>query len=178
MGKRSQAEVQKLAKQALKLLADGHKQSEVAQKLNVSLRTLQRWLASEKLPKADDSTLEIPKLCPEVVETSTNISMGIRNSFLNEIDNILVEHRNCNREIWQALKQKFDDEINQPDSSVRTINILSLAIDRHMQGEFRSACQGKQDLMTFQQAFKLLDALGFSVIPQSRTSELSINPEN
>lgn len=170
MGKRSQAEVEKLTARAFKLLTNGHKQSEVAQKLNISLRTLQRWIANEKSPTSDNSPVEKLNLSPETIETNIN-SPKIKSSLLDELNNILNGQRNCHREMWEALKQKFDDEVHQPEPSVRNLNNLSLAIDRHMQGEFRSACQGKQDLMTFQQAFKLLESNGYSIIPQSRNSE-------
>ena len=150
----------------LRMLGEGIHQNEVAKACGVTLRTVQRW-KSESGIKRQQRTLNATPL------PSPQPQLQIQNNWLYQLENTLDSHAECHRKIWQELAKMLLKSLEDDDVNSKTINTLSLALDRHLQGEIRSLAQGKQDVLTFNQAFKLLDSLGYSITPKNELGDLN-----
>ena len=58
--------------------------------------------------------------------------------------------------------------------NARPLQILSLGSCRHVDGEFKTRLDGREDLITDEQAFKRLQAKGYSVVDNTTTKPMEM----
>lgn len=125
--------------EAIRLYEENWHVTDISSRLNVPLRTVQRWLSSANKDKL-----------PEPSKESLQISFNPQNSIFNDLDNIdeskanwqtiaeiaSSEQSSISRDIRNRAYEAFKKALN--DENWRAVQVLSNVINKSLADEYRS----------------------------------------
>lgn len=150
---------------AIELYKSGLGCSEIARRLGVNLRNVQRWCQDVKV---NNTSVEISKPTQPTQATLATVRPPISsNNWANNVSALLAEHSAMHGEIRVAMFEALKAELNGDEPNPKRIHGLSLAVTRHADRELSSLAQGRAELLNFSQAIELIEAKGFVVVEKS-----------
>ncbi|MBW4597789.1 MAG: helix-turn-helix domain-containing protein [Brasilonema angustatum HA4187-MV1] len=165
------------------MFLSGQGATEIARTLGLTLRTVQRWFAEwrggeKPKPKRESKSSPVvkaevlpPQSSPHTREPTVIGYSGSLQDWVKDYNETSCKARKKHQNAQIAIEQKLLDELAN-DGSNRSIHTLSLALERHINGELKMLSQGKGDLLTLSQAFALIQSAGYSI------SQLSENEQD
>ncbi|MBW4597645.1 MAG: helix-turn-helix domain-containing protein [Brasilonema angustatum HA4187-MV1] len=156
-------------RQAEDLLRRNYTVSQIAKELGLQTRTVQRWAKELREGKPEPKAAPIVKaevLAPQSLPRTTEPALigygGSLQDWVKDYNETSCKARKKHQNAQIAIEQKLLDELANNGSN-RSIHTLSLALERHINGELKMLRQGRDDLLTLHQALALVQTAGFVV---------------
>jgi hypothetical protein len=158
----------KVRPKAIELFESGWHPADIARNLEVSLRTVQRWIADFKENRDVNSSESPESLSGGSITVSPEAIYYPSKSWVNSAQILAGDHLDTHENIRRTMTSLLNNELQNGGENLRAIDKLSLAIARHTEAERQAA---SLHLLDVNRAAELLQNYGFIVSRPENESE-------
>lgn len=173
-------------RQAEELLRRNYSVSQVAKELGLLVRTVSRWAKLLREPEQEiepkSEIVQVEVVEPSPAQVSSAHIQDNQNSQSEQWSKALEKSNLENRKIHTKFKKVMLAALDVLEKSnednilvyTKVLQVLSLGVTRHIDGETKTLLDGREDLITETQAFKLLEAKGYRIIDESAIKTMEV----
>lgn len=163
-----------LIEQCVNLYKGGVSVETIAKNTGVPTRTLYRWCKTHgdrgcpvDPDKIASNDLNFQKTLKAKVMPHSD---AVR--WIDDVESTVNRLGNLHSDLIYDLHRLLNAAIHSADISPRSINTLSLALDRHMTGLLKVTMHGRERLIDASQAMSILESIGYMVFDSSHLQQM------
>ncbi|MHC5612531.1 MAG: helix-turn-helix domain-containing protein [Nostoc sp.] len=161
-----------LKRQAVELFQKGAEVKAIADLLKLPIRTIYRWVDVYKSVRTiEPETISSDPRFQKLVQLQ-KMSHAEACAWLDSIEETVDRHGNIHLSLIEDLTRLLKQAMEADNISPRSVNVLSQALCRHMDGERQSVLMGRQQQVDIGQAMATVMTYGWMVLKNDRWCDL------